>query len=107
MKTFEKINRGYNSVFKANKLSLGLVVPIENYSQSSVPTMKDHVERVQLAETLGFKAVWLRDVPFQVPTFGDAGQTLDPFTYIGFLAGDFRLYSSNKLNEKPPNSQFP
>jgi luciferase-type oxidoreductase len=49
--------------------------------------MKNHVARVQLAEKLGFKAVWLRDVPFQVPAFGDAGQTFDPFTYIGFLAG--------------------
>jgi len=87
MKQFEVINKGYNNVFKANKLSLGLVVPIENYSQSSVPTMNHHVERVQLAEQLGFKAIWVRDVPFHMPSFGDAGQTFDPFTYLGFLAG--------------------
>ncbi|MEM6718877.1 MAG: LLM class oxidoreductase [Bacteroidota bacterium] len=87
MKTFEHINHGYNSVFKQHQLSIGLVVPIENYAQSSVPTMKDHLKRVQLAEKLDFKAVWLRDVPFHVPSFGDAGQTFDPFTYLGFLAG--------------------
>jgi len=87
MKKFEPINKGYNSVFKANQLSLGLVIPIENYSQNSVPTMKQHLERVQLAERLGFKAVWVRDVPLHVPSFGDAGQTFDPFTYLGFLAG--------------------
>ena len=42
---------------------------------------------MELAEQLGFKAVWVRDVPMHVPTFGDAGQTYDPFTYLGYLAG--------------------
>ena len=83
---FPKINRGYNTTFRENRLSLGLVVPIENYERSAVPTMEHHVERVQLAEELGFSAVWLRDVPFNVPSFGDAGQTYDPFVYLGFLA---------------------
>lgn len=87
MKAFEKINKGFNKVFNINKLSIGVVIPIENYSQSSVPTMKDHLARVKLIEQLGFKALWIRDVPFYVPSFGDAGQTFDPFTYLGFLAG--------------------
>jgi len=84
---FPQINNGYNAVFKRNKLTLGLVVPIETYDHQPVPTMKDHVYRVQLAEDLGFSAVWLRDVPFNVPAFGDAGQTFDPFVYLGLLAG--------------------
>jgi len=84
---FQTINRGYNSVFRPNRLSLGLVVPIETYSKSPVPSMAHHVERVRLAEALGFSAVWLRDVPFNVPSFGDAGQTYDPFVYLGLLAG--------------------
>ena len=84
---FKPINRGYNSVFRPNRLSLGLVVPIETYTTVAVPTMKDHIERVRLAERLGFSAVWLRDVPFNVPSFGDAGQTYDPFVYLGLLAG--------------------
>ncbi|EMI42916.1 LLM class oxidoreductase [Rhodopirellula sp. SWK7] len=84
---FQTINRGYNTVFHANRLSLGLVVPIENYERSPVPELDRHVERVQLAERLGFSAVWLRDVPFNVPSFGDAGQTYDPFVYLGLLAG--------------------
>lgn len=87
MRAFEKINQGYNSVFKHHELSIGIVLPIENYGQSTVPSMKHHLERVQLVEKLGFKAIWLRDVPFHVPSFGDAGQTFDPFTYLGFLAG--------------------
>jgi len=87
MKHFESINKAYNTVFKSNKLTVGLVVPIENYAQSTVPTMQSHLERVQLIERLGFKALWVRDVPLHVPNFGDAGQTFDPFTYLGYLAG--------------------
>jgi luciferase-type oxidoreductase len=47
--------------------------------------MNKHVERVKLAEQLGYRAVWVRDVPTHVPAFGDAGQTYDPFTYLGYL----------------------
>ena len=84
---FESINRAYNSVFRPNRLSLGLVVPIENHGARAVPDMNRHVERVQLAETLGFASVWIRDVPFNVPSFGDAGQIHDPFVYLGLLSG--------------------
>jgi len=84
--SFQSINTGYNAVFRPNRLSLGLVVPLEAHPHSPVPTMERHLERVQLAEQLGFKAAWLRDVPFNVPTFGDAGQMYDPFVYLGFLA---------------------
>lgn len=86
-KGFEPINRGYNSAFHPGHLSLGLVVPIETYSQGPVPTMDRHIERAQLAEELGFSAIWLRDVPFNVPSFGDAGQLYDPFVYLGLMAG--------------------
>ena len=85
--TFQSINRGYNSVFRPNRLSLGVVVPIEAYPHSLVPAMTRHVERIQLAEELGFRAIWLRDVPFNVPSFGDGGQMYDPFVYLGLLAG--------------------
>ena len=58
MKDFEKINKGYNSVFKKDELSIGIVSPIEHYVHGPVPTMKDHLKRVQLVEQLGFKAIW-------------------------------------------------
>ncbi|MGS0536356.1 LLM class oxidoreductase [Pseudoalteromonas sp. SaAl2] len=83
---FQTLNKGYNSVFKLGSLSVGLVVPIESYPKQNSPSMRHHLERVKLAEKLGFSAVWLRDVPFNVPSFGDAGQLFDPFTYLGFLA---------------------
>lgn len=84
--TFPQINRAYNAVFQPNRLSIGLVVPIEAYPNRAEPTMQRHAERAKLAEELGFSALWLRDVPFNVPSFGDAGQVLDPFVYLGALA---------------------
>ena len=90
---FQPINPGYNRMFRPERLSLGLVIPLEHYAHGPVPTMKDHLQRVQLAETLGFAAVWLRDVPFNVPSFGDAGQMFDPFVYLGFLAAQTRKIS--------------
>ncbi len=84
---FSAINRAYNSVFKPDRLSIGLVVPIEAYPVGAAPTMNGHIETAKLAEGLGFSALWLRDVPFDVPSFGDVGQLFDPFVYLGALAG--------------------
>lgn len=84
---FEPINAGYNTVFKPDQLSIGLTCPIEAYPHSAEPTMVAQLDNVLLAESLGFSAVWLRDVPFNVPSFGDAGQLFDPFVYLGVLAG--------------------
>ena len=82
---FESINKAYNQIFKVNHLSIGLIVPIETYANSSIPSMLNQLERIKLAENLGFSAVWLRDIPFNVPSFGDVGQIFDPFAYLGFL----------------------
>lgn len=83
---FTPLNAGYEATFRLGALSVGLVVPIEAYPDSPVPTMERQRERIQLAERLGFAAVWLRDVPFDDPSFGDAGQLFDPFVYLGSLA---------------------
>lgn len=85
--SFAPLNRAYNQVFQQDRLTVGLIVPLERYDTSAVPQMTRHVERAQMAEELGFSALWLRDVPFNVPSFGDAGQMFDPFVYLGLLAG--------------------
>ena len=55
---FQPINRGYNSVFRTGRLSLGLVVPLENYATGPVPSMTRHVERAQQArETIMPKTI--------------------------------------------------
>ncbi|WP_300033392.1 TIGR03571 family LLM class oxidoreductase [uncultured Roseobacter sp.] len=82
---FPVINKAYNRVFRPGRLSLGLVLPLEAYAVGAEPTMRGHVKIAQLAEQLGFQALWLRDVPFNVPGFGDPGQMFDPFVYLGTL----------------------
>ncbi len=83
---FPEINRAYGQAFKPGSLTLGLVVPLEAHGHNPVPSLERHLERARLADDLGFSALWLRDVPFNVPSFGDAGQTFDPFVYLGTLA---------------------
>lgn len=90
---FEKINQAYNNTFKINKLSLGIAVPIDNQMNSPIPSMKKHIELIQYVEELGFSAIWVRDIPFNVPSFNDAGQMYDPFVYLGFLAAQTKKIS--------------
>ncbi|NNE96808.1 MAG: hypothetical protein HKN24_12350 [Acidimicrobiales bacterium] len=51
--SFKQINRAYNTVFEAGRMSIGLVVPIETYADGPVPAMHHHLKRVRLAEELG------------------------------------------------------
>ena len=84
--SFPRINAAYNAVFRPARLSIGVVLPLEGYAIGDKPTLHGHLEAAQLAENLGFAALWLRDVPFDVPSFGDVGQVFDPFVYLGALA---------------------
>ncbi len=83
---FAQINVAYNRMFRPERLSVGLVLPLEAYAVGAEPTLREHLEAAQRAEELGFAALWLRDVPFNVPSFGDPGQVFDPFVYLGALA---------------------
>ena len=71
----------FDNIATKGKLTLGLVFPIEAY-KGSVAEMKNQEILAQRAEELGFKALWFRDVPFNDPLFGDAGQLYDPWIYM-------------------------
>jgi len=73
-----------NKIVQKDKISLGLVFPLESYS-GSVPKMKNQEALAKRAEELGFKALWFRDVPFHDPSFGDAGQMYDPWVYMAHI----------------------
>ncbi len=60
------------------------------YPRSDTPTMRNHTALATLADELGFAALWLRDVPFRDPAFGDVGQIYDPMVYAGWLAAATR-----------------
>ena len=51
------------------------------------PDLQRHAELAQLADRLGFRAMWVRDVPVYDPAFGDAAQVFEVFSYLGYLAG--------------------
>jgi luciferase-type oxidoreductase len=77
---------GYARIFQPGHLTFGFIAPLESYPDSPGPTLADHAEMAIKADQAGFSAIWLRDVPFFDPNFGDVGQILDPLAYAGFLA---------------------
>ena len=65
--------------------SIGLELPLDNDWSSTgrqahaasgrvpgEPDMHQHAVLAKLADRLGFRALWLRDVPLYDPSFGDA-----------------------------------
>ena len=78
-------HRGFNAMFRRDRITLGLFFPIEAF-QGSSPTMANQVELAQRAQALGFEALWFRDVPLLDPGFGDIGQIYDPWVYLGYIA---------------------
>lgn len=86
-------HRGFFRVFSPGRLTVGFIMPLEAYPDGPLPTLQDHIERALQADEAGFAGLWLRDVPFLDPGFGDAGQILDPFSYAGFLAAITRNIS--------------
>ncbi|MBX2839091.1 MAG: LLM class oxidoreductase [Gammaproteobacteria bacterium] len=80
-------NKAFNQVFAQGKLTLGVIFPIEAYD-NPVPLMLNQIDRAKQVENGGFAALWSRDVPLLDPSFGDAGQTYDPWVWLGFLAAN-------------------
>ena len=64
--------------------SVGLFFPIVTGNEA-IPTMNNQVSLARQAESLGFDALWFRDVPLYSPTFGDAGQIYDPWVYLAHV----------------------
>lgn len=78
---------GFNRVFQNGKLTFGLMAPFKGYPDTPIPDVSDLVKNAKLAEEAGFAALWMRDVPFYDPYFGDVGQGQDPIALLGALTG--------------------
>lgn len=76
---------GFARTYGANKLTLGLVFPIDS-SYGTGSAMKGQIALAQQAESAGFAALWVRDIPLYDPGFGDLGQIFEPLVYLAFLA---------------------
>ncbi|WP_407316537.1 LLM class oxidoreductase [Pseudomonas sp. nanlin1] len=79
-------HHGFARVFAPGKLTFGFIAPLEGYPDSPGPTMVEHERMARRVDQAGFSSIWLRDVPFYDPGFGDVGQQFDPMVYAAFLA---------------------
>jgi len=80
-------HNGFARTFKENKLTLGLLFPLEAYS-GNFPKM-DLQEQVALAkkvEHLGFASLFVRDAPLYDPKFGDVGFLYDSLMFLTYVA---------------------
>lgn len=84
------LGAGFGRVFQPGRLTFGFIAPLESYPDRPAPTMRDHFAMARRVDEAGFSAIWLRDVPFYDPLFGDLGQVFDPIAYAGFLAAATR-----------------
>ncbi|WP_340620914.1 LLM class oxidoreductase [Xenorhabdus siamensis] len=76
---------GYQRMFRQNELTIGVFMP-QRFYQGNMQVLEGQSDLVSQADKYGFAAVWVRDVPLFDPSFGDAGQLFDPFTYLAFLS---------------------
>lgn len=76
----------FSRTFQAGQLTIGFIAPACGYPDSPFPSLSDQAEIVQSLDDSDAAALWLRDVPFYDPSFGDTGQVLDPLVYAGWLA---------------------
>ena len=79
-------HRGFARTFQPGKLTLGLIAPFMGYADSPFPDMTDFTALVKQADGAGLGALWVRDVPFYDPNFGDVGQIHDITATLGYLS---------------------
>jgi luciferase-type oxidoreductase len=86
---------------KTDRLTVGIEFPLDNDwspdgearrladgRQRGVPDLSAHTGLIRKIDSLGFAALWIRDVPvFDQVNMGDAGSVYDVFALLGFLAG--------------------
>ncbi|WP_207588916.1 TIGR03571 family LLM class oxidoreductase [Halomontanus rarus] len=78
-------NAGYRRLFDTDRLTFGAGFPLTGIGESR-PPVDEEMELAAHAESIGFDALWARDVPLYWPRFGDAGQTFDAWPWLGHVA---------------------
>lgn len=78
---------GYIQAFQENKLTLGLIFPLESY-EGNIPVMniEEQIKLAKIADASDFASLFVRDVPLNDPSFGDVGQMFDPWIYLSHIA---------------------
>ncbi|ARS90616.1 TIGR03571 family LLM class oxidoreductase [Natrarchaeobaculum aegyptiacum] len=78
-------NAGYRRLFDGDGMTVGTGFPLTG-TRESTPDVAAELELAALAESLGYDALWARDVPTYWPKFGDAGQTFDTWPWLSHVA---------------------
>ena len=80
-------NAAYHKVFQPGRLTLGLMTPLAH--EGKVARLDESFRHAELADQLGFAALWTRDVPLMIPQGSDNSVSAldDPFLWLAGLAG--------------------
>lgn len=76
-------------IFSGERLSIGLTLPLLR-SGNVVADFNEQLELAALADALGFRALWIRDVPLNSADYPDPVGHLDPWVFLGALAARTR-----------------
>jgi luciferase-type oxidoreductase len=74
-----------DALFETDQLTVGVGFPLTD-ARTSQPSISRELNLAAHAESVGFDAVWARDVPLYWPKFGDAGQTFDTWPWLATVA---------------------
>ena len=78
---------GFRRTFARGRLTLGMGFPIGTRADDGRVTAPEvQGELARLAEEAGFAALYARDIPLRVPSFGDVGQIFDPWVFLTHIA---------------------
>jgi luciferase-type oxidoreductase len=83
--TADHRNAGYERLFGGDELTFGVGFPLTGVRRSQ-PDPDEELRLAAHAESVGFDAVWARDVPLYWPRFRDAGGAFDPWTLLSAAA---------------------
>lgn len=76
---------GYARAFGQDELTFGVGFPLTGRGNSP-PPVEAEMRLAGLAESLGYDALWARDVPLYWPKFGDRGQSYEPWPWLSHVA---------------------
>lgn len=75
----------FQHVFRDGQLTIGLALPMLAPGQT-VPDLDVQLDLARTADELGFRALWIRDVPLNSADYPDPVGHLDPWVLLGALA---------------------
>lgn len=78
-------NAGYRRLFGGDGLTFGTGFPLTDHDRAIPPADRELV-LAEHAESVGFDALWARDVPTDWPKFRDTGQTYDTWPWLTAVA---------------------